>query len=185
MEAYVRTQALVKSSPLNVVLIRETPAAKTAVSTLDYNDLNAYLLVVVGLATPAEDQVSLYDTISRKAREGVSIPLRDIQLFCRKESLITLPFDESPTKAIEVFGSGIHKVLITNPEGDVVGVLTQLRLVEFFWNEGVNFPTIDRLYPMILRDLGIGGQHIVAIKYIPPFSSPCDASESPTSTADP
>ena len=37
-------------------------------------------------------------------------------------------------------------------------------MVDFFWNEGVNFPTIDRLYPALLRDLGIGTQQIISVK---------------------
>lgn len=53
---------------------------------------------------------------------------------------------------------------MTSPAGDVIGILSQLKLVEFFWNEGINFPAIDKLYPMILRDLGIGTQQIVAVK---------------------
>lgn len=161
---------LVKNSPTNVVLIREEAAAKTAVSTFDYNDLNAYLLVVVGLAKPDEDQAVLYDDIATKARERTSIPLRDIQALCRKESLVTLSSDECLAKAIEIFGSGIHRVLVTNTSSEVIGILSQLRLVEFFWNEAVNFPNIERLYPVIIRDLGIGTQQIIAVKYEEPVS---------------
>ncbi|KAL0936704.1 cbs domain containing protein [Colletotrichum truncatum] len=154
---------LVKHSPSNVVLIREDASSKTAVSTFDYNDLNTYLLIVVGLAKPDEEQIAIYDDIATKAREGTSIALRDIQPLFRKESLVTLPFDETLDKAIEVFGSGIHRVLVTSPGGDVIGILSQLKLVEFFWNEGINFPAIDKLYPVILRDLGIGTQQIIAV----------------------
>ncbi|KAJ0295687.1 hypothetical protein COL5a_011862 [Colletotrichum fioriniae] len=157
------SMTLVKHSPSNVVLIREDASSQTAVSTFDYNDLNTYLLVVVGLARPDEEQVPLYDEIVNKAQTGARIALRDIQPLCRKESLITLPFDETLERAIEVFGSGIHRVLVTNPSGDVIGILTQLKVIEFFWNEGINFPAIDRLYPVLLRDLGIGTQQIVSV----------------------
>jgi hypothetical protein len=83
---------------------------------------------------------------------------------CRKESLVTLPGNEDLARAIEVFGSGIHRILVTGPKGEVVGVLSQLKLVEFFWNEGVNFRVIDELYPRLMRDLGIGSQQIIAIR---------------------
>lgn len=149
---------------MNAVLIRQNASATTAISTFDYNDLNAYLLVVVGLANPDEGQVSLFDDIATKAQDGTPITLEDIQPICRKESLVTLPFDETLDKAIEIFGSGIHRVLVCGPSGDVAGMLSQLKLVEFFWNEGINFPAIDRLYPAILRDLAIGTQQIIAVK---------------------
>lgn len=144
--------------------MRESSSSKTAVSTFDYSDLNAYLLVVVGLAKPEEEDAALYAEISKKAQAQEDIPLREIQSLSRKEELVTLPAEESLDKAVEAFGSGIHRVLIANSAGEVIGVLSQLRLVEFFWNEAVNFPVIDRLYGCLLRDLQIGTHQIIAIK---------------------
>lgn len=144
--------------------MRETPSSKTAVTTFDYSDLNAYLLVVVGLAQPDEEHVELYAEISKKAQSQEDIPLREIQLLSRKEELVTLPADATLDKAMEAFGSGSHRILIVDPAGQVVGVLSQLRLIEFFWHEAVNFPAIERLYQCLLRDLQIGTHQIIAIK---------------------
>lgn len=55
---------------------------------------------------------------------------------------------------------------MTNSAGEVAGVLSQLRLVEFFWNEGVNFRVIDDLYPRLMRDLAIGSQQVIAVRYL-------------------
>lgn len=121
---------------------------------------------MVGLANPGEDLVQLYDAIAKKAQARISIPLRDIQPILRKESLVTLQGDEDLPKAIEVFGSGVHRVLVTNHNSQVVGILSQLKLLEFFWNEGINFRAIDELYPRLLRDLGVGSQQIIAVKYV-------------------
>lgn len=49
-------------------------------STFDHNDLNAYLLVVIGLAHPADDHVALYDSLVKKAQANESVPLKDIQV---------------------------------------------------------------------------------------------------------
>lgn len=144
--------------------MRETPSSKTAVTTFDYSDLNAYLLVVVGLAQPDEEHVALYAEISKKAQSQEDIPLREIQSLSRKEELVTLPADATLDKAMEAFGSGIHRILIVDQAGQVVGVLSQLRLIEFFWNEASNFPAIERLYQCLLRDLQIGTHQIIAIK---------------------
>lgn len=144
--------------------MRETPSSQTAVTTFDYSDLNAYLLVVVGLADPGEEHVALYDMIAKKAQAQEDIPLRDIQSLSRKEELVTLSADEYLDKAVEAFGSGIHRILIANQANQIIGVLTQLRLVEFFWNEAVNFPVIERLYGCLLRDLQIGTHQTIAIK---------------------
>ncbi|KAL1863955.1 hypothetical protein VTK73DRAFT_6295 [Phialemonium thermophilum] len=164
------TMALVRNNPANVVLIRENPSDKSAVSTFDFNDLNAYLLAVVGLAQPDEGQRELYSALAKKAQEHEPISMREVQPLFRKEELITLPVDSTLDRAMEIFGSGIHRVLISNEAGDVVGVLSQLRLVEFFWNEGVHFPAIDRLYGSLLRDLHIGSQQIIAINSDAPLA---------------
>lgn len=99
-----------------------------------------------------------------KAQQQARISLREIQDLFNKESLVNLPGTENLSQAIQVLGSGIHRLLVTGQDGDVIGIASQLIIVEFFWNEAVNFPTIDRLYPVILRDLGIGTKDIVSVK---------------------
>lgn len=126
--------------------------------------MNAYLLVVVGLARPDPDQVDAFNTVAIKAREGEPITLREIQPVCRKEALITLPATSNLSQAVETLGSGVHRFLVTNDEGEAVGIMSQLRMVEFFWNEGVNFATIDQLYPVMLKDLQIGTRNTISVK---------------------
>ena len=108
--------------------------------------------------------MELYSSISKKAQNRESITLREIQPLCRRDELITLTPNTKLEKAMEIFGSGIHRLLVLNDKSEVAGILSQLRLVEFFWNEAVNFPTIDHLYPCLLRDLSIGSHKIIAIK---------------------
>ena len=106
----------------------------------------------------------MYDDIATKGREGKPIPLRDIQSFCRKQSLITLLSTETLDRAIEVLGSGIHRVIVSDSSGSIIGLLNQLKLVDFFWSEGVHFSNIEGLYPCQLQDLGIASKHVVAVK---------------------
>lgn len=164
------TMELLKNTSNNVVLIREKVSSTTAVSTFDYNDLNAYLLVVVGLAPPGDELRPLYNEVVKKAQAQQPIPLQDIQPICRKESLMTLQKEEDLTRVMEIFGSGIHRILVTNNAGKVIGVLSQLKLVEFFWYEGVNFRVIDELYGRILRELGVGSHKIIAVSADSPLA---------------
>lgn len=163
------TKLLLKS-PTNVVLVREDASTEIAVTTFDYTDLNVYLLVVVGLTKPEDDQLESFNSVLAKGQDGSPIPLREVLPLFRKESLVTLPSNESLIQAIQILGSGIHRLLVTAPNGEVVGIASQLRIVEFFWNEGVNFPSIDRLYPAVLRDLGVGTKEIVSVNSDSPLS---------------
>ncbi|OAA49496.1 CBS domain containing protein [Metarhizium rileyi] len=163
------TMALLKSKT-NVVLVRESSLASAALATFDYSDLNAYLLVVVGLSTPEPHQIELYNDIMWNAREGKDITIRQIQPLCRQEPLIKVPSNGNLAQAIEILGGGIHRILVTNTLGNILGIMSQLLMVDFFWNEGVNFPTVDRLYPILLRDLGIGVQQIISVNSDSPLS---------------
>lgn len=143
--------------------MRDKLSDRAAIATFDYSDLNAYLLVVVGLSKPEPEHLELYNDIILQAREGHSITLRQIQPLCRREPLVEVPSTGNLAQAIEILGSGIHRLLVRNSHGDVVGIMSQLRMVDFFWNEGINFPTIDRLYPVVLRDLGMDTRKIISV----------------------
>ncbi|KAH6603379.1 hypothetical protein Trco_008154 [Trichoderma cornu-damae] len=150
-------------SPTGVVLVREGASATRPTFCFDYNDLNAYLLTVVGLSRPDNNQATLSRDIMTKAQGGAHITLEEIQPLCSREAIVKLNSDVNLSRAIEKLGSGIHRILVTEPAGSVVGIISQLRMVEFFWNEGINFPIIDRLYPVSLQDLGIGVQPIISV----------------------
>lgn len=154
-----------QSGAPNVVLLRESKDSLTPTGTFDYSDLNAYLLLVVGLARPEEADVASFDELAKKGREGKPIPLKDVKDLGKKEPLVTLPASADLTKVMEVFGSGVHRVLVAE-EGtsNVIGVLTQLRLVQFFWENRASFPVVDQLYPQLIKDLNIGSHSVIAIK---------------------
>ncbi|KAF2267631.1 hypothetical protein CC78DRAFT_423010, partial [Lojkania enalia] len=155
---------LIESGAPNVVLLREDENSRTATGTFDYSDLNAYLLLVVGLAHPDEEDVASFDELAQKGREGKPIPLKDVKDLGKKEPLITLPKTADLTRAIEVFGSGVHRLLVTEERStDVIGVLTQLSLVKFFWDNRQSFPQVEQLYPQLIKDLNIGSHSVYAI----------------------
>ncbi|KAG6020788.1 hypothetical protein E4U19_006156 [Claviceps sp. Clav32 group G5] len=164
------TKILLKACT-NVVLVHDHSSDRVVTTTFDYADLNAYLLVVVGVSKPGPENLELYNDIMFEAREGKRITLRQIQPLLRQEPLVEVPSTGNLSQAIEILGSGIHRLLVSDSAGDVVGIMSQLRMVDFFWNEGVNFPTIDRLYPVVLRDLATSTRPIISIISDAPLSS--------------
>ncbi|RDW60377.1 uncharacterized protein DSM5745_10835 [Aspergillus mulundensis] len=148
-----------------VLLIRETPEHKTAVGTFDYSDLNTYLLLAAGLTRPDEGLLPAYEELARKARENIPIPMRDVKELGRKEPLTTLPASASLMTAVETFGGGVHRVVVIDERRDneVLGIVSQFRLVKFLWENGRCFPVLDQLYPQSLRDLKIGSHAVISI----------------------
>lgn len=155
------TKLLIKSGAPNVVLVRESVKTRTAISTFDYTDLNSYLLLVLGLSQPDEKAKLLRE----KARSGDILPLSEVNDHLgAKELPAFLPHTADLTRAMEVLGGGSHRLIICK-EGtsEVVGILSQLRLVRFFWENHQNFSATERLYARGLRELDLGGKEVVAI----------------------
>lgn len=139
----------------------------TACDTFDYGDLNAYLLVVLGLANPTEAQREKWIDLAKRAKAQQPISIREATSIAPKPPLITLSESHDLSKATEIFGSGVHRILICKDgTQDVVGVLSQLKLVKFLWENASSFPSLDQLYPAILRDLNIGTIQAISIKWV-------------------
>ncbi|KAJ6163964.1 Protein sds23 [Penicillium chermesinum] len=159
-------------SGISVLLIRETPQDNAAIATFDYSDLNTYLLLAAGLILPGEGQRASYDELARKARDGEKISIRDVKnMGLEKEPLTTLPATANVLAAVETFGGGVHRVVVTKEDRhEVVGIFSQFRLVKFLWENGRSFPVLEELYPQSLRDLSIGSQNVISINGDKPLS---------------
>jgi CBS domain-containing protein len=147
-----------------VLLIRETPQDTSVVGTFDYSDLNAYLMLVVGLSYPHEEQAISFRELAQKAREGSKILLKDVKDLGVKEPLTALPVSASLMMAVETFGSGVHRIMVVKERSmEVVGIVSQSRLIKFLWENGRSLPILDQLYPLHLKDLRIGSQQVISI----------------------
>ncbi|QSS63616.1 CBS domain-containing protein [Histoplasma capsulatum] len=147
------------------------PKDKTAIGTFDYADLNAYLLLVVGLVQPSEEHVASMRELARKAKEGKEIPLRDVKNLGLNVPITSLTPGASLMRAVETFGGGVHRVIVAKEDtNEVVGIFSQWRLVKFLWENGQSFPVIDQLYPRSLADLRIGSQQVISINGYKPLS---------------
>ena len=96
---------------------------------------------------------------------GKKISLSDAKNLGAKEPFITLSQNASLSEAIEIFGGGVHRIVIVKEgNSEVLGILSQLKLVKFLWENGQSFPIIDQLNPQTLRELNIGSHFIVCVK---------------------
>ena len=125
------------------------------------------MLFATGQLFPDEEHLAVFQNLAKKAQQGEKIPLRDAKSLGTKEPFITLRHSADLTAAIETFGGGVHRIVILK-EGTnhAVGILSQLRLVKFLWENGRSFPVIDQLYSKEIRELGIGTHTPITIKYV-------------------
>lgn len=151
---------------LSSIPIRSDPNDGSVCGTVDYSDLNAFLLLIMGLYQPEDDEdLSSFEELAKKARAGNSIPVKLVKDLGKKDPFIQVKETDGLPKVMEILGSGVHRIAVVK-EGtnEVIGMLSQLRLVRFFWEFGRSFPSIESLYPCSLRDLNIGSSSVISIK---------------------
>ncbi|KAF8458239.1 hypothetical protein BDZ91DRAFT_773236 [Kalaharituber pfeilii] len=150
---------------LSSVPIRNSPTDDSVCGMFDYSDLAAFLLLIMGVYQPEEDEdIATFQDLARKARAGSSIPVKLVKDLGKKGPLVTVSETEGLARVVEIFGSGVHRIAVAK-EGSiqVIGILSQLQLIGFFWEHGRSFPSIDQLYPCSLRDLNIGSARVISI----------------------
>ncbi|KAK9452628.1 hypothetical protein V1511DRAFT_507428 [Dipodascopsis uninucleata] len=132
------------------------PDDATVAEAFDYADIASLLLLIMGnlnIATRIDD----FDEYLAKARSGLDVPVSFVMCLTPKDKFITLSESESILKAVEYFGRGVHRLLITSSaESDFVGVVSQRRLIKFLWENARRFPSLEPLFAQSLMDLGIG-----------------------------
>jgi hypothetical protein len=151
---------------LSSIPIRSSPNEQSVCGTFDYSDLTAFLLLIMGLYQPEEDEdMSSFEELAKKARAGSAIPVKLVKDLGKKDPFLQVSETEGLSKVVEIFGSGVHRVAVVREGTDqVIGMLSQLRLVTFFWEHGRSFPAIDQLYPHNLRELNMGSGDVISIK---------------------
>ena len=162
------TKLLVRSGAPNVVLIRESKKTKTAIGMFGYDELNAYLLLVLGWRH-ADDQGA---KIAERARNGETLALREvIEHLGSREPPTFVGHTDNLSQAMEILGGGVHRIVVCKEStSEAVGILSQLRLVRFFWDNHQNFAATERLYGLTLKDLDVGAKEVLAINGDRPLS---------------
>lgn len=119
--------------------------------TFDYNDLNAYLLLVLNRIKVSNDRITM------DCQNGKSVPVGEIVKLTPKNPFYKLPETENLSTVIGILGAGVHRVAITNVEmTQVKGILSQRRLIKYLWDNARSFPTLKPLLNSSLEDLNIG-----------------------------
>lgn len=114
---------------------------------------------------PDAEHMHEYAGIAQRAAKQQPVRLAEVKALKHSDALVALPHTADLSKAVEIFGSGIHRILVTQEGGDdVLGILTQLRLVRFFWENHYGFADIENLFSHTLQDLRFGAKPVVAIK---------------------
>ena len=130
------------------LLLRQSPNDTSVSRTFDYSDLTAFLLMVLGFMDPSHMSTASFQDLVKKAREGDhTIPVRLVGDIGVKDPFIALPESECLARVVGIMASGVHRIAVTRENSkDVIGVLSQRKVLKFFWDNVRSFVDIEYLY---------------------------------------
>ncbi|KAK6359593.1 cell separation during budding [Orbilia brochopaga] len=136
------------------------------IGTFDYSDLTAFLLMVLGVwkGDPLDPNGNTFQDIASQSRTGGDIPVKLVKDLGKKDPFITVSETEGLAKVVEILGSGVHRVAVTRQGTDsVIGVISQLRILDYFWKNAKSFAPIEQILPLSLRELNFGSTQVISI----------------------
>lgn len=131
--------------------------------TFDYSDLIAYLLLVLRKIEPVDQSKDTLDTVAN-ARSGKPVPVTfAAEKLGVKNQFHTLKSSATILDAVNILGNGVHRLAITNENKDneVVGILSQRRLIRYIWENGRLFKSLEPLFHQSLQELGLASDRTI------------------------
>lgn len=142
--------------------------------TFDYADLNSYLMLVLGrlqITEQAFSQAPYYKNrpdevadLIKKAKRGEQVPVKFIIQLVPKNPFYKLPECETLSTVVEILGSGVHRIAIFDEANTkITGVLSQRRLMKYFWDNARRFPSLEPIFQSTLTELGLGNHDVISV----------------------
>jgi len=141
--------------------------------TFDYTDLNSYLLLVLGklnvneqtfAQNPYYKDVEEIKTLIEKAKKGQQVPIKFVCQLAPKNPFFKLPETENLSTVVEILGSGVHRIAITNESSTkITGILSQRRLIKYLWDNARRFPSLEPIFQFPISELNIGNSKVISV----------------------
>ncbi|KAK7203916.1 protein SDS23 [Myxozyma melibiosi] len=156
---------MVENNFTSLAVLMKPGVDNTVAESFDYSDIASLLLLVMGhLKLKSGVEPSNLEENVRKARAGFDVPVNFVLDLSPREPFITLQASDTILTAVEYFGRGLHRLLVTDDaEKEVMGLLSQRRLVRYLWDNARSFTDIEPLFQSTLQELGIGSGKVIAI----------------------
>ncbi|ODV92270.1 hypothetical protein CANCADRAFT_12718, partial [Tortispora caseinolytica NRRL Y-17796] len=153
---------------LTSLALKVSPEDDTVSTSFDYANINALLLLVLGKKSIANQSDEAKAYIER-AKKGQSVPVAFVASLGPKEPFIKVPVTETLATVVELLGSGVHRIAVTKttdsqpPKEQVIGILSQRRMLRYLWNNARSFPHLEPLLQATIGELKIGSVDVVSI----------------------
>ncbi|ANB15821.1 Sds24p [Sugiyamaella lignohabitans] len=136
----------------------------TITHTFDYADLNAYLLLVLGHIEPIDRTPDVEQKVVN-ARAGKEVPVKFVSQLGIKDPYVVIPSNSTLSTVVEILGNGVHRIAVSDPAtpSDIIGIVSQRRLIRYIWENGRLFKSLEPLFQKPLSELHVGSTNVLSI----------------------
>ncbi|CAB4416594.1 unnamed protein product [Rhizophagus irregularis] len=142
---------------------------KTYVGMFDWADVMTYLLIVLKKKDILEQQrksdeelTSEFNDLLKLAIQSQPVPVKLASDISNRNPFYSVFPETSLLQVVELFGSGTHRVSVVDADGNMKGILTQSRVINYLYNNVTKFPQIEELFPKSLHELNIGKSTVIS-----------------------
>ncbi|CAI2176459.1 4197_t:CDS:2 [Funneliformis geosporum] len=143
--------------------------SKTYVGMFDWADVMTYLLIVLKKKDILEQQqksdeelTSEFNDLLKLAIQCQPVPVKLASDLSNKNPFYSVFPETSLLQVVELFGSGTHRVVVVDADGNMKGILSQSRVVNYLYQNVMKFPKIEQLFPKTIKDLDIGRSTVIS-----------------------
>jgi len=148
------SEALRRMSRYNIssVPVTKTRKDSTILGFVDMLDFLAYLCKLVGKPLPTEGNIELskddIESMKDKSEEFKNTPIRELIDLSGRNPFHTMHGEDSLSDAVEQYLQGVHRIAITDDDGDIVGVISQWTIANYL----STVPTDDKIWIPTIRE---------------------------------
>ncbi|CAM0141588.1 cell separation during budding [Umbelopsis sp. WA50703] len=138
---------------------------KSFIGMFDYADLISYLLIVLRKEIPPEDESTLeIKELVRRAMDGERVPVKLASDLSRKNPFCSVLPEATLVSILDEFACATHRVAVMQSNGNIMGILSQSRVIEHLYKNIRHFPDLHPLVNKSLRQLGLGEAPVVSVE---------------------
>lgn len=109
------------------------------------------------------DDINTIQAYINKGKKGGEVPIDVILKLNHKNPFIKFNQYDTLGSIVEVLGNGVHRVAIVDDHTKIIGILSQRRLIKYFWENARRFDSLDLLFNSTLQELKIGSNTPITI----------------------
>ncbi|KDQ09154.1 hypothetical protein BOTBODRAFT_165200 [Botryobasidium botryosum FD-172 SS1] len=153
-----------EASCLVVYSIDGSDSSKSYDGLFDYADVNAYLNLAINAnsLSPEDLERQQVEMIINNAKDGGDVPVRLACDLSEKNPMVVQTQNSTHLSLLREFSQGKHRVAIKNNAGEIEGIVSDRRLVQWLMTHAPSHPVLSATLQLPISELNIGSRMVIS-----------------------